>query len=119
MNTPSGIRGEELAAEHLRGAGMRILARNWHAGRLGELDIVARDGEALVFVEVKTASGKGFGDPVRWVGARKQRQLARLAEVFLSQHKGDYSEVRFDVVTIDLTQRPPGVMHLRDAFRLM
>ncbi len=119
MNSGSGVRGEELAAEHLRNAGMRIVARNWHAGRLGELDIVARDGGALVFVEVKTASGPGFGDPLRWIGHRKQHQLARLAEVFLAQHTGNHGEVRFDVVAVDLSRRPPAITHLRDAFRLM
>ena len=119
MNSASGIRGEELATEHLRSRGMRIIARNWHAGRMGELDIVAADGPALVFVEVKTASGRDFGDPIRWVGARKQHQIARLAEVFLSQHNGDYDEVRFDVVAVDLMRKPPEITHLRDAFRLM
>ena len=115
----SGKRGEDIAADHLRGTGMRIIARNWHAGRLGELDIVAADGDTLAFVEVKTASGKNFGDPLSWVGQRKQRQIARLAEVFLAQHKAAYGEVRFDVVAVNLAVRPPDIRHLRDAFRLM
>ena len=121
MSAPmrSGPLGEDLAARHLVSQGFRIVARNWRAGRSGELDIVALDGRTLVIVEVKTATGGAFGDPVTWVSARKQRQLASLAGAFLAGYEGTFDQVRFDVVAIRLDVQPPDMRHIRDAFRLM
>ena len=119
MSGRSGDLGERLAAEFLTGQHYRIIARNWHAGRSGEIDLVALDEGVLVFVEVKTVSRGGFGDPLSWVTARKQRQLARLADAFLYSYEGPVRAVRFDVVTVDLRAIPPNLKHLTDAFRLM
>lgn len=112
-----GRRGEELAADYLARNGFQILERNWHAGRSGELDIVALDHDVLVFVEVKTATTDRFGDPVTWVDGTKQTQLARLAELFLVGRTFQFSAVRFDVVTVDAANNPPEIAHIRDAFR--
>ncbi|HYX97629.1 MAG TPA: YraN family protein, partial [Geodermatophilus sp.] len=76
MRTTSdlGARGERIAAAHLTDSGLRVLDRNWRC-REGELDIVARDGDTLVFCEVKTRRAVGFGHPVEAVGHAKQRRL--------------------------------------------
>jgi len=115
--TRSGSSGEDLAARFLSERGYRIVARNWRAGRQGELDIVARDGSTLVIVEVKTATGSTFGHPVSWVTPRKMRRLAALAEAFLAEHTEPADAVRFDVIAVDARKRPPDIVHLTDAFR--
>lgn len=119
-----GERGEELAARHLAGLGMTIVARR-HRTRLGEIDLIARDGEWLVFVEVKTRRGTDKGHPFDAVDTAKQRRLVRLAEAYLAEARRrgvsglDQQRVRFDVVAVierDAGQ-PPIVQHLPHAFR--
>jgi putative endonuclease len=114
----AGNRGEDAAAAYLEQRGWEIVARNWRAGKLGEIDIVALDGRTLAIVEVKTAGGSGFGDPMSWVTPRKQAQIARVAEVFLSEYEGRYAQVRFDVAAVDATVHPPRVELMEDAWRM-
>lgn len=94
-----GRRGEDAAARHLEANGYRILHRRWRA-RCGEIDLVALDGETLVFVEVKARSGTAAGLPGEAVGPLKQRRLARVADVYLLGHEGEERECRFDVVEV-------------------
>ena len=110
--------GEDLAAEHLTAAGMQVLARNWRCPE-GELDAVARDVDGtVVFVEVKTRAGNGFGDPAEAVGPVKARRLRTLACRWLLEHRPPgASELRFDVVAIvRVPGQPPQLTHLREAF---
>lgn len=110
--------GEERAAEHLTAAGLQVLDRNWRC-ELGELDLVARDVDgSVVFVEVKTRSGVGFGEPAEAVGAVKARRLRALACRWLLEHRPPGAEaLRFDVVGIvRVPGRQPQVTHLRGAF---
>ena len=111
-----GRYGEDLAAQHLEAAGMRLLDRNWRC-REGELDLVARDRDGtVVFCEVKTRSTAAFGDPAEAVGWAKARKLRTLAGVWLREHPGD-APLRFDVVSIVRRHgQPPVVRHLREAF---
>lgn len=113
----AGDWGESLAVDHLTRKGYDILARNWRAGRLGELDIVVRDGDTLVIVEVKTARGRTMGHPMTWVTPQKREQIARVAEVFLGAYSDEYETLRFDVVAVDASVRPARVEHLVDAWR--
>ena len=112
-----GRYGEQLAAEHLTALGMTVLARNWRC-RQGELDLVLRDTDGtVVFCEVKTRSGTGFGEPSEAVGSRKARTLRALACRWLVDHRPPGGgELRFDVVSI-VRQRgsAPQVQHLRGA----
>jgi putative endonuclease len=101
---------EELACRFLREQGMLIVARNWR-WRGGEVDIVAKDGEALVFVEVKGRRGDRFGPPEEAVTPKKRRHLWRSALAFLGQGAGKVA-VRFDVVAVDRG----GIRHIRGAF---
>lgn len=111
-----GAFGERLAARHLVDQGMVVLDRNWRGGN-GEVDIIARDGETLVFVEVKTRRNEGFGAPAEAVVARKVRRLRQLAAEWLASSGVRAEEVRFDVVSV-LPQRrgAPRVEHVRAAF---
>ncbi|CAM3009767.1 YraN family protein [Skermania piniformis] len=100
-NQNLGAHGEDLAAEFLTAAGMQILARNWRC-RYGELDLVATDGDTTVFVEVKTRAGFGFGSPAEAVTQDKRRRVRRLAAIWLDEWAGPWTEVRFDVVSVQL-----------------
>jgi putative endonuclease len=115
--------GEDTAAKHLTEAGLTILARNWHAAGIaggdvrGELDIVARDGNALVVVEVKTRSSTRYGSPAESVTPDKVRRVRRLAVAWLSQHP-DWAPqtIRFDLVSVLRTPTGLQIDHLRSAF---
>jgi putative endonuclease len=112
-----GARGERIAAAYLTSAGLRVLDRNWRC-REGELDIVAREGPALVFCEVKARRGTGFGHPVEAVTPLKQGRLRVLAQRWLAAHDEHAPDLRFDVVGVLVRpSRPPLVRHLRSAFQ--
>ena len=80
-----GRAGEQRAAAHLRALGFDVLDRNWRSPA-GEVDVVARHGERIVFVEVKTRRSDGFGDPLEAVDARKRARLWQLANAWCAQH---------------------------------
>ena len=112
-NDAMGRYGEELAARHLTGAGMALLDRNWRC-REGEIDLVLRDGDALVVCEVKTRTSARFGTPLEAVTREKGARLRRLAACWLAETGMHPPEVRFDVVGV--TRRPRGaaeVVHVR------
>jgi putative endonuclease len=94
-----GKRGEDLACEELERRGYAIVARRFRV-RSGELDIVARDGATLVFVEVKARTGRAFGDAAEAVTPLKQLRLTRLATEYLLRHHLQDCPCRFDVVSI-------------------
>ncbi|MDD5646635.1 MAG: YraN family protein [Candidatus Bipolaricaulis sp.] len=96
MSANSGRQAEDDACRLLRTLGYAIVARNW-SFRGGELDIVARDGDTLVFVEVKARSGSAFGGPEAAVGRAKQRRIAAAARAFVARTGADL-QARFDVV---------------------
>ena len=118
MSTTSelGAHGEQIAAAYLTDSGLRLLDRNWRC-REGELDLVAREGDALVFCEVKTRRALGYGHPVEAVTVPKQRRLHLLAQRWLAAHEEHAPELRFDVVGVLVRPgRPALVTHLRAAF---
>lgn len=106
---------EDAAVDYLVKAGWRIVFRNWRA-RFGELDLVAFDGDTLVFVEVKARSVRTFIDPSLGVDHRKQVRLRRLAEAFLVIEKPLYETARFDVVAVVPGPWGPEVGHVVNAF---
>ena len=113
-----GRYGEQLAAEHLVAGGMTLLARNWRCPE-GELDLVLRDVDGtLVFCEVKTRSGTGFGEPAEAVGHVKARKVRALACRWLAEHRPPgAAELRFDVVSVVRRRGwAPELSHLRGAF---
>lgn len=94
-----GARGERLAAQWYRKQGYVVVARNWKC-EIGELDLVVRRGNELVFAEVKTRMSDRFGLPSEAVGATKQRKLRALASTYLSASSEYFGAIRFDVVSI-------------------
>jgi putative endonuclease len=107
-----GAWGEQWAARHLVGQGMVILERNWR-GTAGELDLVLRDGDVLVFCEVKTRSSTAWGTPLEAVGRRKAERLRRLGAEWMTVRGVRAREVRVDLVGVLCTAAGPVVDHVR------
>lgn len=112
-----GDEGERLAARFLRRQGYRILARRYRTA-LGEIDLVARDGSCIVFVEVKTRRTALAGQPYEAVDRAKQAQLTRLALAFLKRYRLLEQSARFDVVSIvwEGASDEPQIVHYKNAF---
>jgi putative endonuclease len=94
-----GDYGERLAERYLTDLGLAVVDRNWRCAR-GELDLVARDGDCLVFCEVKTRRSARFGSPVEAVHPRKAARLRRLAAAWLQEHDDHPARIRIDVIGI-------------------
>jgi putative endonuclease len=110
-----GALGEQLAADHLAALGLRILARNWRC-RYGELDVIAADPTTnmVVFVEVKTRTGDGFGGLAQAVTESKARRLRRLAAIWLATQDQRWAGVRIDVIGVRIgRRRTPEISHLQ------
>ncbi len=110
-----GRRGERAAERHLRRNGYRIVVRNFRAAG-AEIDLVAVDGDTLVFVEVKTRRSRAAGAPEEAVDERKQTRMRRAAEVFARRYRADEIEMRFDIVAIDASGKRLEIELLRNAF---
>ncbi len=109
-----GKAGEELALKHLRKSGYTILAVNWYYGH-EEIDIIAKDGETLVVVEVKTRAGTDFGEPEFAVNRRKQKSIVRVADAYIQENDLDV-ETRFDVISVVINKNETQLHHIEDAF---
>ena len=94
--------GESYAVMHLKARGYKILAQNYRAVR-GEIDLVAQDGDCIVFVEVKTRRSLKFGTPQAAVTAQKQRQISKVALAYMQTHNRLDTPCRFDVIAIHLS----------------
>jgi len=110
-----GDAGEAAAAELLVKQGFRIIARN-HRCRRGEVDLVAEQGELLVFVEVRTRENAVFGSPEETVGFRKQQRVVLAARDFLARRRGPERAVRFDVIAVVDAPDGPKLTHYPNAF---
>lgn len=109
-----GALGENIAADHLQKLGFRIHERNV-CSSLGEIDIVAQEGNTLAFVEVRTRQGNSFGTPEESITARKKRRLCQLAESYLERCDRPFEGYRIDVVVIELT--PAGIVRRIELIR--
>lgn len=109
----AGARGEARAARALRARGYRIVEQNFRC-RSGEIDIVARDGDALVFVEVRTRRSDRFGSAIETISAAKQKQVVRVARAYLAARRLSPAACRFDVVGITGDE----LVIIEDAFRV-
>ena len=108
----AGVEAESLAAAAMRVQGYQVLEQRFRYGH-HDVDLVARRGRVVVFVEVKSRSSDGFGAPSEAVTARKQADVVRAASVWLSRHATAWDAVRFDVITV----RDGKLEWLQDAFR--
>jgi len=111
----TGRVGEELAAKWLEQQGYRILHRNFRFDR-GEVDLIAEDGGELVFIEVKTRRGVGFGTPEEAVTPAKEEQMNKVAEGYLLKHGLEQQACRFDIVSIVYKGSDVTVSIIKNAF---
>lgn len=95
-----GARGEAAVAAHCAAKGDTVLARNWRHGRLGELDLVIRDGDTVAAVEVKTRSGTGYGNPFEAIGRDKLNRIRLLLAEWLRRNQAGCSRVRVDAAAV-------------------
>jgi putative endonuclease len=112
-----GQEGERIAERFLLKKGYQLVQRNYRCA-LGELDLVVLDRRVVVFVEVKTRTGQGFGTPFEAVEFRKQRKMIQAAQCFLAQNGLQQRDARFDVVGISWPGSEPRVEHIENAFEL-
>lgn len=112
-----GKHGESIAIKHLIRNGYRIIERNYRSD-LGEIDIIAKDKDTLVFVEVKTRTSYRFGDPKYAITQKKQRKISMVALGYLKVTRQEKVKARFDVVTIAVGEDTPEVEIVRNAFNL-
>ena len=110
-------KGSESPRRTSKKKGYRIVERNYRCA-LGELDLIVLDRRVLVFVEVKTRTGDGFGTPLEAVEFRKQRKMIQAAQYFMAQKGLQQRDSRFDVVGISWPGREPMVEHIENAFEL-
>jgi putative endonuclease len=112
-----GRKGEEVALQFLKKKGYKIIERNYVC-KLGEMDIIAREKDTLVFVEVKTRTSMAFGPPQLAVNSTKQMQLSKVALYFLKEKRLEDIKARFDVVAILLRPKGEEIELIKDAFDL-
>ncbi len=110
-----GRSGEDLACAHLEAAGLTILARNYRC-RAGEIDVVARDGPVIVYVEVKERTSSSHGTAIEAVTATKRRRILHAARLFAAREGLSEAPARFDVVAIDWGEDAPRIRHEKGAF---
>jgi len=109
-----GKQGEEIAVKYLTDKGYEILERNWR-NRHKEIDIIAKDGDELVIVEVKCRKSSNYGDPNLAVNKQKQRLLVAAANAYIFKNNLDV-DTRFDIVSIVFDNGAPQIEHIEDAF---
>ncbi len=117
MRMRTGKRGEDLAAAYLAEAGYRIIERNYRC-IFGEIDIVAEEGETLIFIEVKSRRSEAYGDPQLAVGHQKQKKISRIAMHYLEEKRLRQRLARFDVVAVKLLSSGHKIEIIRNAFDL-
>ena len=112
-----GKKGESIAVKHLKKNGYKILEQNYRT-KLGEIDIVAKEKDTIVFVEVKARRSDRFGSPKWAVTLKKQRKISMVALHYLKSKNQTREKARFDVVAIRLTSEGPGIEIVKNAFEL-
>jgi putative endonuclease len=110
-----GKTGEDLACAELEARGYAIIARRYRR-RGGEIDIIARDGKTMVFVEVKAREGRAFGDAAEAVTAFKRRRITQLAVEYMARQRRRNQPCRFDVVSIHFDEGRPVIELFQNAF---
>jgi len=112
-----GKEGERLAEQYLKKKGYKLVERNYRCAA-GELDLIVLDRRVVVFVEVKTRTGHGFGSPLEAVAYHKQQKMIQAAQFFLSEKRLHQRDARFDVVGVSWAGREPVLEHIENAFEL-
>lgn len=110
-----GNRAEKLAAKHLKKHKLKLIETNYHC-KLGELDLIMRDGDYLVFVEVRHRRSQNFGGALESIDKRKQTKLTRAAQHYLVHHNINNCPARFDIVCVNGDLNKPEFLWLQNAF---
>ena len=112
-----GRYGEDLAYKRIKRLGYKKIIRNYRCP-LGEVDLIANDGDTLVFIEIKTRRGKPTGYAKEAVNARKQRQLSKVALSYMKSNNCSDAKARFDVIAISIKEDKPQIEVVKNAFDL-
>ncbi len=112
-----GERGEALALKKIKSLGYKKIVTNYRCP-LGEVDLVAKDGDTLVFIEIKTRRGRPLGFAKEAVNARKQKQISKVALAYMKANNCCDVSARFDVVAVSLGSGPPQLEVIQNAFDL-
>jgi putative endonuclease len=110
-----GKYGEDLSAKYLKDRGYQIIGRNWRCN-FGEIDLIAREDNLIVFVEVKTRNGSGYGHPFEAITSLKVSRLRRLAAQWCAEHQISGSNVRLDAIAVLISNGKVSIEHLKQAF---
>jgi putative endonuclease len=108
-----GNRGEEIACDFLKQQGLEIIARNYR-NKIGEIDIICREADIFVFIEVKTKMGDKLGAPEEMVGLRKQKKLKQISQMYFVENEIE-PNYRIDVIAVDFSQIPTKINWLKSA----
>ena len=111
-NKELGKLGEDFAVEYLKKHGFEILERNWHYSRNAEIDIIAKDKNTLVFVEVKTRSGLNCGHPFEAINKEKIRKIAVSIPAYIEEKQLNCTDYRIDIIAL-IGKQNPKLEHLR------
>ncbi|MEK9130406.1 MAG: YraN family protein [Patescibacteria group bacterium] len=113
----TGNLGEELAKKYLKKQGYKIIKQNYNS-RVGEIDLIAREKDQIIFIEVKTRTNHNFGYPEESVDSRKQNKIRMAAQNYLVKEKIFSENYRFDVVSVEINQltQKANIKHIPDAF---
>ncbi len=115
-NITRGKKGEDLAAEFLEKKGYEIIEKNWRFSRVGEIDLIAKDGDCLVFTEVKARRSVNFGHPLESISQTKLNTIRKLAEIYINKlSENNYRNFRVDIVGV-LLSKTPEIIHLEDVY---
>jgi putative endonuclease len=114
-----GKEAEELATKFLKEKNYTILKRNFHFGNIGEIDIIAKDKDTVVFVEVKARSNPKFYDPLEAITKSKQKNLIAVAKGYIMINDLINTDFRFDIISIDYSVSPEIIEHLENAIVMM
>jgi putative endonuclease len=115
-NRAKGDRAEGITADYLHSLGYKIIKKNFHFGRVGEIDIIAEHGKCLVFIEVRSRYNEKNPDPIFSITRRKQSSIVKTAQGFLFINKIKNKDCRFDFITIEMWENPPEINHIENAF---
>jgi len=114
-----GNEGEKIAENYLQELGYKIIKRKFHFGRIGEIDLIAKDDEVIVFVEVKARKSTEYGSGLEAITPTKRRNLVNVARGYLYVNNIENTYTRFDVISIDLSKKPPKIEHIINAITIL
>lgn len=115
-NKNIGNKGEEIAEKFLLEKGYKIVEKNFHFGRDGEIDIIATINNILIFIEVKTRTNHNFGNPILSITEKKKRLTRFAANGYMLKKNINNTECRIDFIAIDMISNPPEITHIENAF---